>query len=220
MKKLLLTAVLILIINQVKSQTDLPKDENGSINFTEVVTTTNELTESQIFDNFKDWISTKSVNFNRSNSEKNQLLFGTAKANFVQIDALHKNDAPLKLSDKESFKLIARIVNKYTGTQMGCIRIVYFQYDLIVKIKDGRYKYEITNFTYIHYNQVDGKQVQFYAINDKGPCKSKGDLNELLQCDKCKGEFAKMYAYLIADTNNFIANMKASIDIKKTDDNW
>lgn len=167
--------------------------------------------------------SPKYPNFNRSNSEKNSqgsnVWLGTPKKNSAQVDALYKNDSPLKLADKESLKIIAKIVNKYTGGTMGCIRVIYFEYDLIIKIKEGRYKYEITNFTYTHYNQATGKQSQIYGLKDDGPCKSKGDLNELISCDHCNGEFEKLYKYLTSDISKFLDDMKSNID-KKANDNW
>lgn len=224
MKKLLIIPVLFILINQVKSQTDFPENEGGNISFNEVVTTSNQMSENQIYNNLKDWISTKSSNFNRSNSEKNaqgsEVWGGTTKQNFAQIDALYKNETPLKLSDKESYKLIAKIVNKYTGGTMGCIRILYFEYDLIIKIKDSKYKYEITNFTYTHYNQSTGKQTQMYGMKDEGPCKSKGDLNELFECERCKKDFQKLYDYLKNDIHILIEDMKTNTDKKPTDDNW
>ena len=224
MKRITLILVFILTFVLCFSQTDFPKNDEGEIYFSEVIKTNNELSETVIYENFRDWISTKSSNFNRSNSEKNaqgsEVWLGTTKNNFQHIDALFDNEAPLKLSDKESKKIIAKIVNKYTGGTMGCIRVVYLEYDLIVKIKEGRYKYEIENFVYTHYNQASGKQTQMYGFKDQGDCKSKGDLNELLLCTRCKKEFQKFYSYLKTDISDFIVEMKQEIDQKSEDEDW
>lgn len=224
MKKITLTLVLILTFGLCFSQTDFPKNDDGEISFSEVVKTNNDLSEAEIYENFKEWISTKSSNFNRSNAEKNaqgsEVWLGTTKSNFQHVDALFDNDDPLKLSDKETKKIIAKIVNKYTGGTMGCIRVVYLEYDLIVKIKDGRYKYEIENFVYTHYNQASGKQIQMYGFKDEGDCKSKGDLSELLLCTRCKKEFQKFYSYLKTDITDLVVEMKKEIDKNVEEEDW
>ena len=224
MKIITLTLASIMIFGFCFSQTNFPKNNDGEISFTEVVKTNNQLNAADIYENFKEWVSSKSSNFNRSNTEKNaqgtEIWLAQTKGNFQQIDALFKNDNPLKLSDKESHKIIAKIVNKYTGGTMGCIRVIYVEYDLIVKIKDGRYKYEIKDFFYTHYNQASGKQIQIYGWKDEGACKSKGDLNELLSCSHCKKEFQKFYFYLKSDLKDFTDEMKKEIDKKVEEEDW
>ncbi|MFO8130417.1 MAG: DUF4468 domain-containing protein [Bacteroidales bacterium] len=216
--------IYFLVVTSIYAQVDFPKNDDGEISFSEVVQTENELASDVIYDNFKEWISTKSSNFNRSNSEKNfqgaGVWLGTTKSNFQHVDALFKNDMPLKLADKESMKIIGKVVNKYTGGTTRCIRIVYLEYDLIIGIKDGRYKYEIENFSYTHYNQATGKQSQIYGMKDKGDCKSKGDLGELLSCTRCKKDFAEFYSYIQSDIKSFVTDMKAEIDKKSEYDNW
>ena len=211
-------------LSPLLAQVDFPKNDDGEISFSEVIQTENDLTSDYIYENFKEWISTKSSNFNRSNSEKNaqgkEVWLGTTKSNFQHVDALFKNDEPLKLADKESMKIIGKIVNKYTGGTMGCIRIIYLEYDLIIRIKDGRYKYDIENFSYTHYNQATGKQSQIYGMKDEGDCISKGDLAELLACTRCKKEFEKFYNYMLSDIESFTTEMKSEIDKKTEDDNW
>ncbi|MDB4533891.1 hypothetical protein N9242_03395, partial [Vicingaceae bacterium] len=206
------------------SQTELPKNDETEVCFTEVIKINNDLSENEIYENFIEWISTKSSNFNRSNSERNsqgaEVWLGSTKSNFQHVDALFINNIPLKLSDKESKKIVAKIVNKYTGATMGCIRVVYLEYDLIVKIREGRYKYEIGNFVYTHYNQATTKQSQMYGFADEGNCKSKGSLDDLLLCARCKREFEKFYSYLNTDVADFIVEMKKKIDVKSDDEDW
>lgn len=223
-KHLKLLFAVSLTYYSAKAQVDFPRDTNGEVSFSEVITTKNKLSEDEIYENFKEWFSVKSTNFNRSNSEKNaqgtEVWLATTKRNFQSIDALFKNDQPLKLSDKESKKLIGKVVNKYTGGTMGCIRVLYLEYDLIVEIKDGRYRYSVTNFTYTHYNQASAKQTQIYGWKDEGECKSKGTLTELLLCDRCEKEFNKFYEYIHADVKELITDMAVSVDKVAADDNW
>ena len=101
---------------------------------------------------------------------------------------------------------------------MGCIRVLYLAYDLILRIKDSRYKYTIENFTYTHYNQAKGKQSQIYGMKDQGDCKSKGDLEGLLAGARCKKEFSNFYNYLGTDMTELVAKMNKKIDKKSDDD--
>ncbi|MDR0692422.1 MAG: DUF4468 domain-containing protein [Prevotellaceae bacterium] len=226
MKKTFLLVLFSTIIswNALFAQVNLPMDDSGEIVFSGVVQTKNSLTADNIFDNAKEWLSTKSANFNRSNSEKNMqgtnVWLGTKKSNFENIDALFKNDEPLKLSDKEEKKIIGKIVNKYTGGTTGCIRVIYLEYDLIMEIRDGRYRYKIINFTYTHYNQAQGKQSQIYGWKDEGNCKSKGALTGLLSCEHCGKEFDKFYTYINSDMAKFIDEMTISIDKNRDSDDW
>lgn len=224
MKKTCLIIVFLIAHSYSWSQLDLSIDDDGHINFSEVIYTQHELSASQIYENFNEWVLTNSAEFRRSNSEKNfqgtEVWLTSTRKNFALVDALFQNDDPLKLSDKESLKLIARIINKYTGSEMGCLRIIYLEYNLIIHIKDSKYKYEITDFTYTHYNQATAKQSQIYGMKDEGPCKSKGNLKELQECERCQGEFRKLDAYLKNDINQFLIEMKKEIDIKAEDDDW
>src|SRR5690606_4445297 len=110
MKATKLLLAISLIYHSAKAQVDFPRDTNGEVSFSDVITTENKLSEDEIYENFKEWFSVKSANFNRSNSEKNsqgtEVWLATTKRNFQSIDALFKNDQPLKLADKESKKLI------------------------------------------------------------------------------------------------------------------
>ena len=112
---------------------------------------------------------------------------GYSNQNSAQVDILYKNENPITLSEKNDKKIIARVVTKYTGGAILCIRILYFEYDIILKFKSGRYKFEVTNFRYTHYNQSTMKQMQLYGIKDSGDCNSRNSLENLLwENTKCE----------------------------------
>lgn len=225
MKQILPVITLIFSINFCFSQEPFPKNDEGKIEYSEVIKVDSTKNDEQLFKTAKEFFSTNLQNFQRSNSEKNfqgaNIWLGTPKRNSEQVDALFRNDKPITLSEKEDKKLVARIVNKYTGGTMGCIRILYFEYDIILRFKDGRYKYQATNFRYTHYNQASMKQSQIYGMKDSGDCNSKNSLENLLNCQRCKKEFQKMFQYLNIDTNKLLAEMKEYIKISDSeDDNW
>lgn len=197
---------------------------DGKVLFTEIVETKNIKSEESLFNTATEWASLKSSNFNRLNSEKNnqgtEIWLQRIKGNFDDLNNLYKNENPLKLIDKENHKIIIQVVNKYTGSNIGCVAIVYFKYDLILKFKEGKYKYEITNFVYNHYERQRGTRCQFYGFKDEGFCKSQGDLEELLKCDVCVKSLNKMYNYLIDDISILINDFKTNIDKEKSDSDW
>ncbi len=221
----LLFVLLCSLRTLVYGQTELPLDDNQMVNFSAVVSIDSSVSANRIFNVAKEFFSTNIQNFNRSNSEKNfqgsNVWLGTPKKNAEQVDLLYRNDEPISLSEKDQKKIIARVVNKYTGGTMGCIRVLYIEFDIILRAKNGRYKYEFTNFIYTHYNQASMQQSQIYGMSDKGLCNSKNTLENLLKCDRCNREFEKFYTYLKSDTESLISEMKKYIkENKEKNDDW
>lgn len=194
-------------------QSKLPLDSiSNKVVFREVIELDSSYNAERIFSIVKEWFSTNSKKFNHSNSDKNfstgDVLMGTQRGNSVSIDQLYKIDQPLKLEDKIENKLIGNGVLKYTGSTMGCIRIVYLEYDIKVYIKDSKLKIELTNLNYTHYNQMSMKQAQIYGWSDDGPCCSKNTIENLLNCERCKGEMEKYFVYIKKEMEFIISDLK------------
>lgn len=225
MKNLTFTICLLFGVTFCFAQVEFPKNDAGKIAYSDIIVVDSAKSDEALYKAAKEFFSTNLPNFQRSNSEKNfqgaNLWLGSPKKNAEQVDVLYRNDTPVTLADKEDKKIIARVVNKYTGGTMGCLRVLYFEYDVILKFKYGRYKYEVTNFIYTHYNQATMKQSQIYGMNDSGDCNSKNTLDNLLKCERCKNEFRKMCEYLDSDTRTFLEGMNTFIkENKKDDDRW
>lgn len=195
------------------------------VTYTDVVAV-DSVSASDLYSAAIEFFSSDKKNFRRSNSERNNqganLWLGVPKKRAETVDALFQNENPVSHKDAEAKKIIVNVTNKYTGTSMGCIRIMYLSYDIIVKFKDNRYKYEVTNFNYTHYNQATMKQSQLYGMSDKGLCNSKNTIEELLNCNKCKKALGKLYDYINADTAELIELMNKSIieGTSESDNDW
>jgi hypothetical protein len=196
--------------------------------FKKIIELHNDYTSEHIYSAVREWFSTNSKIFNRSNSDKNtnavDVLLGIERANSVQLDQLHKNDQPLKLESFDEKKLIGKGILKYTGTSLGCIRILYTEYDIKVFIKDSKLKIEITNVNYVHYNQISMKQSAIFGT-DNGSCGSKNNIEELLNCKGfiCGAEMDNFFIYFTDEVNDTFNNLnKFIIDNKKrvSDDDW
>lgn len=211
-----------LTVTDLEGQEQLPIDTvTKKVVFKEIVELDTALKADAIYSMVKEWFSTNSATFNRSNSDKNFNFGGSTKGNSAQVDQIYKNDQPLKLQDADAKKIIGKVVTKYTGGNMGCIRVLYVESDIKVAVKDAKAKIEITNINYTHYNQTNFKQSQIYGFNDNGPCNSKNTIENLLSCERCKGEFEKFYNFLKTDSEKIIGDLKTFFkDNQNKEDKW
>jgi len=223
MKSISLITLLCLYNFAFAQSNSFPKNNDGKVEYSEVINIPEKNAE-ELYTSGIEFFSTNLKNFQRGNSEKNyqgMAAFGnSSKQSSEDLDALYKNEKPVSYSDKENKKIIGRIVNKYTGGTMGCIRVLYLEYDVVLKFKDNRYRYEISNFNFTHYNQVTLKQSQMWGFKDSGFCNSKNTLENMLNCEKCKKEYQTLYQYIDLDTKTFINSMNSFIKNAAKDDNW
>lgn len=190
-------------------------DSNGKVVFTEVVSLVDSSYNSSVlYSTFKEYFSTASDIFNRKNQDGSSgstaLLYGNLAAE-PGSDFYFKNDNPLKFTDSDEKKVIGKVVYKYIGTTFGCIRLVYFNYDVILEAKDGRYKITITNFNYASYNPANNQPMGFNTLSKNGPCVSRNNLEGLLNCTNCNDGMSKMFAVLISDVQIFFSETKRFI---------
>lgn len=227
MKELItLFTIIFGMVIQSFGQTKIALDSiTGKVVYREVIELDTTYKAEKIFSLAKEWLSTNTKNFNRSNSDKNfdfwTMVSGNVKSNSSKVDILYKNDQPLKYHDFNEKKVIGKGMLKYSETGRGCLHIFYFEYDIRVLIKDFKCKIEITNFTYTHYNSVTMNQIQIYGLKDQGYCSSKGTIENLIKCEKCPNEFDKLYTYLTIDMTRLKMDLKFFLQAnKKTDDKW
>lgn len=220
--KTLVRALCLLAYVSSYAQT-LPVADDKVI-FSQVVQLDTALKSNVILAAAKEWFSTEVKLFNRSNSDKNfkrgDVLAGTERGNSTQLDQLHKVTQPLRLFEPADNKVIGGGVLKYSGSSMGCLRIMYLSYGVRIIAKDGRYKIEVSNFNYDHYNQMSMKSSQLYGMKDEGPCSSKNEIEELLKCEKCNKDLPKFYTYLNEDMTALMGSFKTFVEAngKKKDD--
>ena len=217
---ILKTITFLLLATSAISQVQFPVVD-GKVTYTQVVELDTSYKAKGLFSATKAWFSTNPKNFWRSNSEKQStsLLLGTDDKDMAAVNLAYKNETPLKLADADEKHCIGHSVIRYTGSKLGCIRIIFLEYDLDVVVKDGKAKIEANNFNYTHYNQATGKQFQVYGLADKGNCKSKGTIEALLACDHCDKEQAKLYAFVDENVKAQIVDFSESIK-KKQQKDW
>jgi hypothetical protein len=171
------------------------------------------------------WFATTPKVLNPSNAENNSdaltMLSGARKGDQSKLDQLYKNENPLKSEDPEDKRLAGLSTIKYTGGKFTCVRIMYLQYNIKVAFKDGKARFEATDFTYNHYNQQTVEKQQLYGFSDKGVCGSSNTLENLLKCDKCSGELTQLQAYVAETLDKQVASLKAAMESgSKAEENW
>lgn len=163
-----------------------------------------------------EYIHSNSNEFNRvvgeSTVSSTYGLLGVRQQASVNVDAQYKNDVPLKYSDQESGKVIARVVARYEGGGFGCVRLVWFEFDLILKFKDDKFKYELSNYQYDHYNAVTLIKSPFMTMEDGGACGSSGSVDNLIKCGNCPNEFDTMFYELIKQSNRLAKALKEGLE--------
>jgi|GEM_PF-3139840 hypothetical protein len=226
MKKLIILSFL-LIWNYSKAQEKpiLPFDTvSKKVIYSGIVKVDSSINANTLYNIIKEWFASDVSKFYRTSSEKgsasNDAIWGTPKANMATIDLSFKNDQPLKLDDPGNKKLIGRVVCKYFGSSYGCVRLIYLTFDFKIQVKDGRYKYDVTNFDYTHYNHYTATKIGFNVMSDKGPCKSTGPIEGLLQCDKCTSGLEKFYSFIDTEVKKLIFDVKGFVDKNKTSTTW
>ena len=201
-----------------------PVIENGKAGLTNVVESPGK-SAKELYEAAVEFIHSNSNEFNRvvgeSTVSSTYGLVGVRQQASVNVDAQYKNDEPLKYSDPDKRKLIARIVGRYEGGGFGCVRLVWFEFDLTLKFKDGRYKYELSNYQYDHYNAVNLMKIPFMTMEDGGDCGSSGSVDDLLKCGNCQNEFDTMFYELLRQSNRLINAVKEGLELAGTeDDDW
>ncbi len=225
MRKHYLLLIAIMVSLSGFSQTLLPIDTTtNQVTFRQIIVLDSTYKAEKIYTIVTEWFSSNTKTFNRSNSEKNyqtgDILLGIQRGNSTELDQLFKIDQPLKFQSPNEKKLTGQGLLKYTGGSMGCIRVMYIEFDIKVSIKDYRLRLDLTNLHYTHFNQMSMQQSQIYGT-EKGPCNSKNTIENLLNCERCLGEFEKFYTYLTSDMKNISDDLtKFLLNNKVEEDKW
>jgi len=222
----LLNLCMLLYINTLAQSTKALSIDSVTkkVTITEIVKVDSSINSDELYRIIKEWFASDVGKFQRSSSEKASALtdglIGSTKKDLATLDLSFKNDNPLKMDDPKDRKLIGRVICKYFGTSMGCIRLIYATFDIKVQIKENRYKCDFSNFNYSHFNHYTSKKMPIFIAVDSGPCKSSGAIEELMDCQYCSDGLEKFYAYIHNEVKSLTSDLKAFIESNKSESNW
>lgn len=175
MKKALLILLLIcpILVFAQKETPKMPIDPaTGKINYSEVVKVDSSTSKQELYSRGREWFAKA---YNSSN-------------NVLQMD------------DKDNGKLVGKALIKVYHKFLGEHPSGYINYTIALYLKDGRYKYEITNFH--HTGQIVSAKS---TIPDYGPCE--GMINT--QKAMYQGVFNYYLVQTDKDITALIADLKA-----------
>ena len=99
------------------------------------------------------------------------------------------------ISNTDSTQLNTEILITHVTDYLISPQILLTKIDLQVDIKEGRYRYTLSNFDYQHYirnNPYSSGQIPLYKHKHIG-CKPSGDLINILECPKRKKQIKKSF---------------------------
>ena len=162
-KTLFFQLVFTLIANIATSQTTLPVDtETGKVTFSEVVKVDSSLTQNALYLNAQKWLT----------------------------KAFKDANSAIQFEDKEEGKVIAKGTDEVRfkqGMQIGDQSGGHFGFTLTITVKDGRYKYTITDISHTG-DKVVGFPKDGGAVELQSPACGKWGMGDKLWVE-LKGKF-------------------------------
>jgi hypothetical protein len=186
MKKLFLLGVITLLsVTSILGQTEtlnLPIDSlTGKITYTEVVSVDTLSNKQELFSRAREWFA----------------------------KAYKSSKSVIQMEDKESGKIVGKalmpIFFKYMGLQPGG----NINYTISVYLKDGKYKYEITDF---YHTGLSGN----YPIPDGGACENLMTLNKGIYGMSYKNTYGLYLFQMDENIKALVFDLKTAMKTKAT----
>ena len=209
------------VVNGVLAR--FPIIENEKAGLTEIVDITG-ISGSKLFNTANEFVNSNLREFNRqadgSAATFTLALLGLNDQASEGIDAKYKNELPVKYSDVNSQKIVVRVVNRYDAGAFGCVQLVWWEYDLILKFKNDKFRIDLTNYRYDQYHRGSNIKMQFSGLKDEGNCGSSGNIEDLLLCGNCDLGISDMFSVLISDGEQLMKVIKDGVvkQVNQTDD--
>jgi len=223
MKKLLFFALLTSCLLQSKELAIMPV-ENNEVIYQAVVELGEQYSAITIFEAADLWLK-KSVNLRKMGGEQSAfMMFNGQSVKPIMASLESDMRSREKLLTKEDGKEISyQFLQYYQAKKGAAIRTLLLDSELSLQFKDGKYRYQITDFNYQHYNHFTGSQNRIYAIGKK--CGANGSLFQLQSiCNKANNNRIKALTAIDENTQEFIEHMLAGIlaglETDTSNDDW
>jgi|TARA_B110000902_G_C14051898_1_gene492033 hypothetical protein len=185
--------------------------ENDSVIYSGVVELDEKYTANEIFEAADIWLK-KAVNLRKMGGKQSMaMMMGgiSVKPIMSQLESNMRSREKL-LSKKPGREITYNFLQYYQAQKGFAIRTLLLDSDLNLQFKDGKYRYELTDFDYQHYNHYTGSQNRIYAMGDK--CGANGSLYQLQNiCNKANGDRKKALTAIDADIQEFLEEMHVGI---------
>jgi len=199
MKKLFVVYVLIVLsMSTVFGKKEIPKlpidSQTNKISYTEVVYVDSLTKKQELFSRAREWFA---KTFNSS-------------TNVIQME------------DKESGKIIGKaLIQVYHKGLVMTYKWGYINYTISVYIKDGRYKYELTDF---YHSGQSNTGMGMISAPDYGACEDMINYKSTFGDPIAKNNIlSSMISQLNSNSIILVQNLKSAMTTKKmntTNENW
>lgn len=166
-------------------------DETKRISYAEVVLVDSSISKNELYSRGREWF---------------------AKAYKSSTDVI-------QMDDKESGKIVGKaLMQVYHKALGGNYKSGYINYTISLYFKDGRYKYEVTNFHHTGQYVGDGN-----SISDYGPCEDMINTTKKTMGISYQKTFNYYLSQMDENVKGLIADLKATMGKKaeeKKKDDW
>lgn len=154
---------------------------------------------------------------NVDTSISKQELYSRAREWFAK--AYNSSQSVIQMDDKENGKIVGKALTQVYHKSLGSnYPSGHINYTISIYLKDGRYKYEVTNFYHTGQLVSGGNRIEDY-----GPCEEMINTKKKTWGVSYQKAFNYYLSQLDTKTQALIADLKASMAHKATDstkDDW
>ena len=124
------------------------------------------------------------------------------------------------VSNNDSTKLKTEILITHVTDYIQTPQIIITRIDLQIDIKEGRYRYTLSNFDYEHYirnNPYSSGQIPFHKNKHIG-CRQSGSLINILECPKRKKQIKESFNLIIDEIKKIVNVLEGPIFFDDNED--
>jgi hypothetical protein len=230
MKKLLSILCLVLLSSYSYSEKlssaplEIMPIKDGKVTYQGIVELDPDFTDQQIFNTVKTYLYPGNLHrkFSLGDSTGMEMFSGGISGLMGTIEASAKNRTTF-ISEDAPRTIRVNFFQYFQGKGAGAIRTLHIDANLKIDIKNGKYRYTLSNFKWNHWNHFSGAPMSIWST--KKDCKDRGTLYQLQNlCNKATKNREKALQEIDRDIKNFIKELEEYIILEISDsisdDSW
>lgn len=185
------------------------KDSSAKVSYQHVFTMIQQLDNQKVYELTEEWILTRPYDLYIKTGVNDQRLQGH------KFDKLYMPTQVPIFSFNDGKKIVIKGGMRFSGRKLSCLRRVYLNFNLSIRIDGTKVLMDIDEIRYIHFNYADDAQFPIWNLDDVGPCSSEGAIEDLIKCQDCKSDLNVLYKsmndelpLMLARFERFIINYK------------
>lgn len=191
----------------------------GKVALQEVVVIEN-VSPANMYASAKQWLSNPSNQFKTTGSAEKSMFSTMLDVEFSESDfppiVNGFRDRAKIIRDDQDKTLMAHLVvhDQNKGGMTNNIRAMFYEYNIRIDFKEGRYRIKVTDITYNNWNHLTVKEFPIYI----GKCAMRGSAEELIHCPKQQKGIRKTMTKFYTSVQEAVNTLKVAIASDKGDD--